>query len=88
MRKPPTRQQLCDWGVQPLIEQYGQNLALTFVLACIQHRTGRQYDPWASNQARDITEADIQMAKHLLDLAKRVLQPEPEPPAGHWVTPE
>lgn len=86
MTTPPTRQQLYDWGVQPLVERYGQNLALAFVLACIQHRTGHPYDEWAWGQARDTTQADIQMAKHLLSLAKDTLQP--EPPTGQWVTPE
>ena len=84
--RPPTRQQLYDLGVQPLIDQHGQNLALTFVLACIQHRTGRPYDEWAWAQTRDITEADITMAGHLLNLAKTVLQPEPQ--TGHWAEPE
>lgn len=84
--RPPTRQQLYAWGVQPLIDQYGQNLALTFVLACIQHRTGRPYDPLHYSQASDITEADVEVAGHLLGLARDVLQPEPQ--TGEWVTTE
>ena len=55
------RQRLSD----ELRTKYGDNVAMTFMNSCAQHRLGLPHDAW---DWHPVTIADIDMARNLLEL--------------------